>query len=87
MLAITAGAFDPTAFVTQARQLAMFADGYADLGIDTTSAVAWADHGFMPNEARPWIDNGFTPERASIYAGWYWDPTEAARVEALRVTN
>jgi hypothetical protein len=64
MLAITASAFDPIAFVTQTRQFAMLVDDYAALDVDTTSAVAWAGQGFTPDEARPWIDHGFTPERA-----------------------
>jgi hypothetical protein len=84
MLALTAGAFDPTAFVTQTRQLAILVNDYAALGLDTVSAVAWAGQGFTPDEARQWIDHGFTPDRAGHHANNFRDPEDAARRDALR---
>jgi len=87
MLAITASAFDPIAFVTQTRQFAMLVDDYAALDVDTTSAVAWAGQGFTPDEARPWIDHGFTPERAGHHANNFRDPEDAARRDALRAAG
>jgi hypothetical protein len=87
MLALTATTFDHTAFVTQTRQFAYLATGYADLGLDTLSAVAWAGQGFMPDEAQPWIDHGFTPDRAGHHANNFRAPDDAARRDALRAAG
>jgi hypothetical protein len=87
MLALAATAFDPTAFVTQTRQFAMLVDDYAELGLDTASAVAWAGQGFMPGEARPWIEHGFTPDRAGHHANSFRDPEDAARRDALHAAS
>lgn len=89
MLAITAGAFDPIAFVTQASQMAMLVEGYASLGIDTTEAVAWANEGFTPAEARPWIAYGITPERADYHLNEFFPrtPEESAKYDELRTAG
>lgn len=87
MLAITAGTFDPIAFVTQTSQLAMLVDGYASLGVSTTEAVVWANEGFTPDEARPWIAYGIDPIRADHHANKSRNPEEAARRDALRTAG
>lgn len=84
MLAITSGAFDRIAFMTQARCLTALVDEFETLGLDTAAAAAWASEGFTAGEARVWIDFGFTPERASVHADHFCDPAAAAHDDANR---
>jgi hypothetical protein len=64
---VTATAFDTAAFDAAARQLRMFADGYAEMGMDAATAASWANMGYTPNEARPHIEAGRNAEQANAW--------------------
>ena len=82
-LAITATAFDRTAFITQARQLRALADGYEALGLDSGMAARWANQGFTPDEVLPWMIRNFTPERAGYHANSFRSPAYAADLDTF----